>query len=177
MKLRFSHLSVLCAAIVIAMMASSCHSSKRSAFYADDIYYKPTELVPASSAGDDAASMVIRAATEWLGVPYLYGGNTKEGVDCSGLTTMAFKTGAGILLPRSSGEQAKWGRAVDRSDLRAADLVFFTNKRGGGRINHVAIYVGDGRILHATTSRGVCYSSLDDPYWSTHLDSFRRALP
>lgn len=133
-----------------------------------------TRAVKAIPAG--AAHDVVEAAMAWMGTPYSYGGSTRGGTDCSGLTCMAFERGASIKLPRSSSEQADFCKRIKRSDLQPADLVFFTNRVGGSRINHVAIYIGDNRIIHATTSLGVTISSLDEPYWDTHLHSCGRIL-
>lgn len=174
--------------MVLAVALCGCSTHRRT-FYADDIYgdknrvHTPTPATPGSghkkpgSKAGGYAGMVIAAAERWLGTPYQYGGNSKGGTDCSGLTTMAFLEGAGIKLPRSSNEQAAVGKAVKFSDLRPGDLVFFTNKKGGGRINHVAIYAGDGCILHATTSLGVCYTDMEaDLYWAPRYHSARRVL-
>lgn len=164
----------------LALAVSSCHSS-RKVFYVDDIY-GPADTRAGRSHGYSAdaskdARRVLNEAEKWLGTPYKYGGSSREGTDCSGLTTMAFLNGAGVRLPRTSSEQAEQGRRVKRSDARPGDLVFFTAKSGGkGRINHVAIYAGDGRIIHSTTSRGVCYSNLGDPYWESHFKEIRRIL-
>ena len=125
---------------------------------------------------EDPARDVIDAAMAWMGTPYSYGGKTRGGTDCSGLTCMAFESGAGIKLPRSSREQADFSRRIRRGDMRPGDLVFFANRRGGTRINHVAIYIGDNRIVHATTSMGVTVSSLDEPYWDSHYHSCGRVL-
>lgn len=182
-------LKALIAVVALAAAVCGCSSHRRT-FYADDIYGEKNRVhVPAptaagsghgkagSSATGDAGK-VIAAAERWLGTPYQYGGNSKGGTDCSGLTTMAFLDGAGIKLPRSSNEQAGVGKAVKPSDLRPGDLVFFTNKKGGGRINHVAIYAGDGCILHATTSLGVCYTDMEaDLYWAPRYHCARRVLP
>lgn len=118
-----------------------------------------------------ARGRVIDAACAWIGVPYRYGGNTTGGVDCSGLVCMAFEKGASLKLPRSSREICEFSRPVSREKARAGDLVFFVSKRGGDRVNHVAIYLGDNKIVHSTTSKGVIISNLDDDYWKSHYHS------
>lgn len=161
--------------VLIVLLLSACHSSKNSSRWEDPVYARPPEPPSAQHAaqGDvsDSRRAVVDAACGWIGVPYKYGGNTRSGVDCSGLVCMAFEKGAGLKLPRSSAEQAKWCKSVSQSRLQPGDLIFFTNKRGGGRINHVAIYVGDGRMVHSTSSRGVTISSLDEDYWHSHFHS------
>lgn len=170
------------------MMLTGCHTS-RNAADRDDIYARensrrgrklPKTVSAAahdeSGAATPSANAVIEAARAWLGVPYLYGGNTRDGVDCSGLTCMAYREGAGIVLPRTSREQAQRGTMVAKELMRPGDLVFFTSKTGGDRINHVAIYIGAGQIIHATVSKGVYVSRLDDDYWHTHYHCCRRVL-
>lgn len=166
---------------------AGCHSSRNAVEY-DSIYAERTgggkssggshrsdrPAVPQVPGGDSGA--VIKAARSWLGVSYAYGGNSRNGTDCSGLTCMAYETGAGIKLPRSSREQAEYCRRIRRDELRPGDLVFFTSSSGGSRINHVAIYIGDNMIIHATTSQGVTVSSLDERYWSRHFYCCGRVL-
>ena len=166
---------------------SSCHS-KKHAIDRDDIYagdfisvrpergnhQEPEMEIPAPVLG--SAKAVIDAASSWMGAPYRYGGNSPLGVDCSGLTCMAFREGAHINLPRSSSEQAAFARQISRGQLAPGDLVFFVSKAGGSRINHVAIYLGHNRIIHSTSSSGVTTNSLDDPYWNTHIYCCGRVL-
>ena len=104
---------------------------------------------------------VIATANMFLGSPYMWGGNSTKGVDCSGLTWMAFHMN-GIDLPRDTSQQVKEGREVSLDEAVAGDLIFFGVPAEGDtreRISHVAIYLGGGRILHA--SQVVRNSSLD----------------
>lgn len=102
----------------------------------------------ASDSGLAAEHPVIEAASAYLGVPYLWGGTDPEtGLDCSGLVQRAFAD-LGIDVPRVSADQAKAGAAVD--DIGAArpgDLVYWAGR--GGRPNHIGIYLGEGKMLHA----------------------------
>ncbi|MBZ5486315.1 C40 family peptidase [Halomonas aquamarina] len=108
----------------------------------------------------------------WSGTPYRIGGTTAKGVDCSGLVRNVYREMFNVELPRSTYEQVHEGRAIDRQELQAGDLVFF---RPPGN-NHVGIYVGDGYFLHASTSQGVIISSLDNSYWQRYYWQSRRAL-
>lgn len=110
-------------------------------------------------------------ARQWRGVPYRYGGLSENGVDCSGFVYLTFQSRLGIELPRTTRELAKQGERVDRDELRAGDLVFF---KTGFRDRHVGIYMGGGRFLHASTSRGVMTSSLNNVYWRKHYWKARR---
>jgi cell wall-associated NlpC family hydrolase len=90
---------------------------------------------------------VLRTARTYLGVRYLWGGMSKAGLDCSGLTYRVFRS-LGVVLPRDAADQSKVGVPVARRDLRKGDLVFF-GTGGWAQIHHVGIYAGNGRVLHA----------------------------
>ncbi|MBQ5416955.1 MAG: C40 family peptidase [Bacteroidales bacterium] len=107
------------------------------------------------------AENVIGTAKKFLGSPYMWGGNSTKGVDCSGLTWMAFHMN-GIELPRDTSQQVKEGREVSLEQMVPGDLIFFGTPASGDsreRVSHVAIYLGDGMILHS--SQVVRISSLD----------------
>jgi cell wall-associated NlpC family hydrolase len=100
---------------------------------------------------------------EWKSVKYKIGGLSKSGIDCSGFVQVTFLTRFGIKLPRSTELQSKLGANIAKSRLRAGDLIFF---KTGAKVRHVAIYLGNGKFIHASTSRGVTISSLGNKYWS-----------
>jgi cell wall-associated NlpC family hydrolase len=83
-----------------------------------------------------------------LGTKYVWGGNGEKGYDCSGFTKEVFEQ-YGVKLPRNSWKQAKVGKKVSRKNLRKGDLIFF-NSQKQKRINHVGIYLGDGKFIHAS---------------------------
>jgi cell wall-associated NlpC family hydrolase len=104
---------------------------------------------------------VVGIAMRYLGVPYVWGGSTPRGFDCSGFTKYVFAE-HGIALPRTSREQSRVGRAVaaDFRSLRPGDLMFFAER--GEAISHVAIYAGNGEIIHSSSSNGgVGYTDLN----------------
>ena len=100
---------------------------------------------------------------EWDSVGYRMGGLSKDGVDCSGLVYIIYRSRFGIPLPRRTYEQSRVGREVAQQQLRPGDLVFF---RTGRHINHVGIYLDHRRFLHVSTRSGVMVSSLDNVYWA-----------
>jgi gamma-D-glutamyl-L-lysine dipeptidyl-peptidase len=116
---------------------------------------------------------LVATARRFSGVPYLWGGMTVHGLDCSGLTSRVYGVN-GIDLPRDADLQFDdpRARAVERADLRPGDLVFFGQKK----ITHVGMYVGDGRFINATTHTrpDVHEESLDDPYWVALYRGARR---
>ncbi|WP_346301776.1 NlpC/P60 family protein [Halomonas sp. BM-2019] len=109
----------------------------------------------------------------WAGTPYRLGGTGFQGIDCSALVQTVFEETFRVSLPRSTGEQVHQGTTVERDELVPGDLVFF---RPPGRYDHVGIYLGEGRFLHASTSRGVKISELDNRYWRRHYWQARRTL-
>lgn len=121
---------------------------------------------------------VIKRALETVGTPYRWGGTTPgKGLDCSGLVKYAFSDVTNVDLPRSSNDMASGhGQAVDRKDLKPGDLLFFNIK--SRRINHVAIYLGNDRFVHAPRrGKAVTVDSLKKPYWDKNLKVAKRVLP
>jgi len=124
-------------------------------------------------AGDASPVLpLLRAqAEQWRGVPYRLGGNDRRGVDCSAFVQITFQSQLGVNVPRTTDELAREGQRVGRDELQAGDLVFF---KTGFRQRHVGIYMGGDRFLHASTSRGVMTSSLNNVYWRRHYWKARR---
>jgi cell wall-associated NlpC family hydrolase len=119
------------------------------------------------------AQSVLSRAFALLGTPYRWGGTSTDGFDCSGLVGYVFRNALGIELPRVARDQAQTGTQIERSQLTAGDLVFFSTHSGG--VDHVGIYVGDGKFLHAPrTGRDVTVSSLDSGYWNAKFIQARR---
>lgn len=123
-----------------------------------------------------AANAVVIRAIGLVGTPYRYGGNTPEsGFDCSGLVTYVFRDMLDLRLPRTSRELAAiQGPRIDPNRLAAADLVFFGRQ---GEVEHVGIYVGEGRFVHAPRTGGtVRLDRLDGPYWRERYTGAKRVL-
>lgn len=112
---------------------------------------------------------LYREIKDWLGTPYRYAGADKSGSDCSGFVMMVYKAVYGKKLQRNSARMYQMNcTPLKRRDLREGDLVFFNNGRGGG-INHVGIYLKDGKFAHTSSSRGVVISDLGDAYFSARF--------
>ncbi len=128
-----------------------------------------TASVPASSNG----SSIVATAKKYLGYKYTYGGSSPNtGFDCSGFTSYIFKQ-YGISLNRTAAGQYSNGVAVNRANLQPGDLVMF----GKSGINHVAIYIGGGQIIHSSTpSTGVRIDSLSTGYYNNNYVGARRVL-
>ncbi|MBN1956884.1 MAG: C40 family peptidase [Desulfuromonadales bacterium] len=108
---------------------------------------------------------LVRTAKRFLGVPYRWGGEDRQnGFDCSGLTMVSYRLN-GLKLPRNSRSQFQVGRPVAKQHLRQGDLVFFATK-GGTRVTHVGMYVGDGQFIHAPRpGKTVRIASLSSKYF------------
>lgn len=105
----------------------------------------------AEEAERDRRQTVVNYALSFVGGAYVYGGNDPHsGVDCSGFTRYVLSHAAGICLGRSSRDQAAQGTTVSADQMQPGDLLFYGS---GGRVNHVAMYIGDGKIVHASTER------------------------
>ncbi len=101
--------------------------------------------------------------SEWEGVGYKLGGDSKSGIDCSGFIQKAFKEKFDLSMPRTTVMQSQVGKEIDKSQLLSGDLVFF---KTGDDINHVGIYLEDGLFVHASTKVGVTISELSNSYFS-----------
>jgi cell wall-associated NlpC family hydrolase len=128
--------------------------------------------------GDGRIQRLINRGLALLGTPYRWGGTSPErGFDCSGLVGYVYKNTLGIELPRISRDMANVGELISsRDDLQQGDLVFFS--RRGGRIDHVGLYLGEGKFLHAPrTGKDVEVTTLSGGYWSKHFVKGRRVAP
>lgn len=118
--------------------------------------------------------LVLLEAVSYLGVPYEYGGNGKDGIDCSGFTSRVYQQGADILLPRSTVDQFGVGTKVESDSLLFGDLVFFNTT--GRSPSHVGIYIEDGLFAHASVTSGVTISSLESTYYKRRFVGGRRVV-
>lgn len=115
-----------------------------------------------TTAGERAAAIAL----EQVGTPYRYGGSSPSGFDCSGLVQYSY-TQAGVRVPRTTGQLWSAANPVNRSELRAGDLLFFSIE---GKMSHVGMYLGEQRFVHAPQSgRKVSVASLNSPYYKAAL--------
>lgn len=145
--------------IVVFFLLSACARRFSSRYEANPVHSQENNLQ--------------RIAEDWVGTPYLYGGNDKRGIDCSGLAVNIYRQVYKKELPRSTQQQRRLGYSVGAGYVRPGDLLFFRMKKYEP-LNHVGVYLGRGRFIHASSSRGVVISSLDDPFYQRHLVTARR---
>lgn len=110
---------------------------------------------------------------DWRGIPYVLGGTSYSGVDCSSFMQIVFEDYFGIKLPRSTREQMSAGSLVKKGNIRVGDLIFFNTAR---RTLHVGVALNETDFLHASTTAGVTVSSLNDSYWSKSYLTTRRVM-
>lgn len=135
---------------IVAMGSIGCNSY---------VYYsskRDNNLPKVSNLEDEIRTRIVQESYRYLGKPYCFGGNA-QCFDCSGLTQKVYRA-VGIKLPRTAEEQSKLGSEVALGELKIGDLLFFGN---GREISHVGIYVGDGAVIHSSTSRGVVQDKIN----------------
>lgn len=126
-----------------------------------------------ASAPSVSGSAIVTEAQKYLGTPYVYGGASPSGFDCSGFVYYVLKQ-LGFSPYRTPADQYSQGTFVEKSNLQPGDIVFFANTYASG-ISHVGIYVGGGQFIHSPNSRStVSYSDLTSGYWSEHYYGARR---
>lgn len=139
---------------------------------------KSTGVTPSAAALNGTSSStrqtIVANAKKLLGTPYVWGGMSTNGFDCSGFVKYVFAQ-SGITLPRTTESQVTVGTYISKSDLQPGDLVFLQNTYRTG-VSHVGIYIGDGKMIHSSSSKGVTTSSLSSSYYVQHYHSARRVL-
>lgn len=154
-------------AIILSALLTSCHipkeTTKKDVTTERGFYRKYSEKLGVKFEGNEDRKL-IAAVTEWIGVPYKYGGCGKSGTDCSGFVNTIYKETYNYSLNRSAFDLLKDVEQIKRKDLKCGDLVFFITS--GKKISHVGIYLNDSKFIHASSSRGVIVSDLNENYYA-----------
>jgi len=161
--------------IAISIVVFSSCSSTQS--YGNKQLYDPAEVAQVSkklgiplkntNAEDDKYMRLYAECSLWMGVRYRYAGNTKKGVDCSGLVHNIYKATYRKKIPRSTKDLSSKTRTVKRNQLQTGDLVFFATTKNKKKATHVGIYLKDGYFIHASTSSGVIVTHLNESYYKS----------
>jgi len=176
---------MLRAPLVFAAFAAAFALSSAGLFAAPLIYgfyQAPPAGASAAQRAEaflQARERLLLAARGYAGTPYLLGGTTRRGMDCSGFVYRSFRSALGVSPPRTSESMFLWTERIAAGELQPGDLVFFRTT-GTARITHVGIYTGDGFFIHSASqgrATGVIFSRLDEPYWAGVYAGAGRALP
>ncbi len=119
------------------------------------------------SSENELQRKLLKSYTNWKGTKYQLGGDSKEGIDCSGLTRRIYREVYGIELPRRTYEQVKIGSRIERKDLKPGDIVYFKPEGTG---SHTAVYLGETLFINASTAKGVVISTLENTYWNKYFE-------
>src|SRR5687767_13446002 len=117
----------------------------------------------------DFDPILIKEVIGWLGTPYKYGGTDKSGTDCSGFVMQVYKTVYSINTARSANGLYEACQKISRLKVKQGQLVFF--KINTEKVGHVGIFIQDPYFIHASSSKGVMVSSLDENYWTKYFIS------
>lgn len=169
---KFGHL--IFTFLIIAAIFSACHTRKTA------MRGKPGEVVrPQPSVAEKYAEIMgidkssiqngrlYAFIDQWIGTPYKFGGEDKNGVDCSGLAQLLEQQVYGINIPRSTGEQVNVIKRKYEDELTEGDLVFFDYD--GKKFSHVGVYLQNGFLVHASSTKGVIIVQLHDSYLYKHF--------
>ena len=141
---------------------------------------EPKPLVvnkPKAAPAGSQAQKVIQEAKTYLNTKYVYGGMSREGVDCSGFTSLAFQI-VGIRLPRSSYDQSLYGKSIELTEVKPGDLLFFYAYKPG-KVGHSALVIdthSEIKFIHAIPKAGVVINSLAEPHWMKCYMGAKRVL-
>ncbi|SHK10232.1 C40 family peptidase [Chryseobacterium polytrichastri] len=182
-NLQIKQLSVLLIAssLIISCGSSKSVASKRNT--SNKTIAKSENIRKLDSKFDGkvpkSINSVLKDAEKYMGTPYKFGGNTSSGFDCSGFTVKVFEEND-FNLPRRSSDQAEAGQKIDITEVKPGDLLFFATA-GGSRVSHVGIVHdistdGEVKFIHASTSKGVIISSLNEKYWNKAYLHAQRVL-
>lgn len=158
--MNYCKITYLSLTIIFVFLLSSCSTTKT--VKGSDGYKTPIENEEIREKSDKA---LIKEAKKWLGTKYKYGGHSKNGTDCSGFVMEVYKATYDFKLPRTSRDQHEFCKKIKKSQLKVGDLVFFATGKSKGRVSHVGIYIGNGEFIHASSSKGVVISKLDQNYY------------
>lgn len=142
--------------------------------YKDKTGYMHGDYLSLVVADLSQGEKIAKCAEQYLGVPYVWGGSSPSGFDCSGFVQYVYRE-CGIKIGRTVTLQWGYGELVDRDELQPGDLVFFANTYTDG-ISHIGIYIGDDIFIHASSNGGVKYNDLNSSYYSSHYHAARRVV-
>lgn len=133
---------------------------------------QPVNIHPEASL--EVQKSLVTCAQQWLGTPYKWGGQSTDGADCSGFVMSVFSEATGIAIPRNSRAQQKYCIPIASDEMAVGDLLFFSSPKSGGEVSHVGMYIGNGTMIHSSSTKGVIESPLSMNYYQTYFHSAGR---
>ncbi|WP_103069844.1 C40 family peptidase [Aquimarina sediminis] len=164
--------------LLITIALTSCGSSSKNKAVISSKTKTAYKAKPTRNKNSKKIKSIINYAKTFSGTRYKFGGTTKRGMDCSGLVYTSFKK-ENIILPRTSRTMATQGHAISLKKVAVGDLLFFKTNKRKNVISHVGLVVenkGVVKFIHASTSKGVVVSSLNEKYWNKCFAHARRIL-
>lgn len=163
--------------VIVALSFLGCSTKNPST--ANHISLKPytpplIQEVPYKLHNENPITLTIyEQYKKWYSTPYLYGGDSCAGIDCSALVQTVYQDGFGLHVPRDTKHQAAIGNFVEKSDIKEGDLLLF---KTGYTSRHSGVYIERGNFLHTSTKHGVMISNINNPYWKEKYWQARRIL-
>ena len=169
-----SQIIVLSGAFLVFAFFVSCHGSKKTtssktiaAVKVSDVKIKTVASIIGVSEKQLAGKKLYEFVSDWYGVPYKYGGCSKNGTDCSCLTINLYSTVYKKQLPRNADDMAKACDKVSEKKANEGDMVFF--KINSKLVSHVGVVLQNNKFIHASTSKGVLISDLNEAYYKKYF--------
>ncbi|WP_372882076.1 C40 family peptidase [Psychromonas sp.] len=160
--------------LIVLLLLSGCSRSAPIVSEPLPLNNKTLEKNSEEIAPEDLLSVLLHNEFDvWQGTPYRLGGANKRGIDCSALVQKIYLNSFNIKLPRTTSRQAKQGYVVNKNRLLVGDLVFFKTSISE---QHVGIYIGENKFIHASSSQGVMISRLNNTYWRSRYWQSRRII-
>lgn len=159
------------ACIIALLTFTSCHTSKKIKSRPGHPEVEQIHVKKASGI----RKKIVEEANKWIGTPYKYAAAERGvGTDCSGMVLKVYEKVTGEKLPRNSAKQAEYCIPLDSKDIQTGDLVFFATGKDPKKISHVGIVLDDVKFIHASSSKGVVISSLENNYFKRTFIMFGR---
>ena len=160
-------------AVTVASGLSGCKSHKK--VQSEDVIAEKTIKKKDKKKTKTLRQQLIDEAMTWIGTPYKYARQEKgSGTDCSGFTMVVYNDVANIKIPRNSAKQAEYCKSIKNSEIEPGDLVFFATGKDKNRVSHVGMMIDSDKFIHASSSKGVVISDINQNYYKRTFIKFGR---
>ncbi len=166
-KIFYFFLLIIMSLVLACNPSKKIHKSGNSSTTSSDSYKTYSKIFSVEFTGNEDKKLLDELSA-WIGVPYVYGGESKTGTDCSGMVQTVFKTVYNVCLYRTAYDLAKNCDSVGKKDLKTGDLIFF--KINSTKVSHVGIYLAKNKFIHAS-SKGVMVNDLTETYYTKYYYS------